>query len=121
MKQQNSWITLLLSALASAAIWALTPMLTNHREPWDSEGGFYLTALGIAGAVAGAIAPRPLWAHYAGAFAGQLGYELIFFRVGPLVLIGAVFLLVYCAIFTLAAALAAFVRGQVAKRFGRLS
>jgi len=31
------------------------------------------------------------------------------------------FLLVYCAIFTLAAALAAFVRGQVAKRFGQLS
>ena len=121
MKQSHTWMTFIVAALASAAIWALTPMLTNHREPWDSEGGFYLAALGIAGAVAGAIAPRPLWAHYAGAFAGQLGYELIFFRVGPLVLIGAMFLLVYCAIFTLAAALAAFVRRQVAKRFGQLS
>jgi hypothetical protein len=118
MKQRHSWITLLLAALASAAIWALTPVLTNHREPWDSEGGFYLVALGAAGAATGAIAPRPLWAHYAGAFAGQFGYELIFFRVGPLVLIGAVFLLVYCAIFTFAAALAAFVRGQFAKRLG---
>lgn len=78
-------------------------------------------ALGIAGAVAGAVAPRPLWAHYVGAFAGQLGYELIFLRVGPLVLIGAVFLLIYCAIFTVAAALAAFVRRRVAKKFGRLS
>ena len=114
-------MTFIVAALASAAIWALTPMLTNHREPWDSEGGFYLAALGIAGAVAGAIAPRPLWAHYAGAFTGQLGYELIFLRVGPLILIGAMFLLVYCAIFTLAAALAAFVRRQVAKRFGQLS
>ena len=121
MKQSHTWVTFLLAVLTSAAIWALTPVLTNHREPWDSEGGFYLAALGIAGAVAGAIAPRPLWAHYAGAFTGQLGYELIFLRVGPLVLIGAMFLLVYCAIFTLAAALAAFVRGQVAKRFGRLS
>jgi hypothetical protein len=121
MKQQHSLMTLLLAALTSAAIWALTPVLTNHREPWDSEGGFYFVALGVAGAVAGALAPRPLWAHYAGAFAGQLGYELIFLRVGPLMLIGAVFLLVYCAIFTLAAALTAFVRGRVAKRFGQLS
>lgn len=121
MKQQHSWMTLLLAALTSAAIWALTPVLTNKREPWDTEGSFYLVALGIAGAVAGAIAPRPLWAHYVGAFTGQLGYELIFLRVGPLVLIGAGFLLVYCAIFTVAAALAAFVRGQVAKRFGQLS
>lgn len=118
---KHAWITFLLAALASAAIWVLTPMLTNKREPWDTEGSFYLVALGIAGAVAGAIAPRPLWAHYAGAFAGQLGYELIFLRVGPLILLGALFLLVYCAIFTLSAALAAFVREQVAKRFGQSS
>ena len=119
--KRRAWITFLLAALVSAAIWLLTPMLTNKREPWDAEGSFYLVALVIAGAVAGAIAPRPLWAHYAGAFAGQLGYELIFLRVGPLILLGALFLLVYCAIFTLAAALAAFVREQVAKRFGQSS
>jgi hypothetical protein len=121
MKRPYTWITLLLAALTSAAIWALTPVLTNHREPWDTAGSFYLVALGIAGAIAGAVAPRPLWAHYVGAFAGQLGYHLIFLRVGPLVLIGAVFLLIYCAIFTVAAALAAFVRRRVAKRFGPLS
>jgi hypothetical protein len=121
MKQQHSWMTLLLAALTSAAIWALTPMLTNHREPWDSEGSFYLVAVGIAGAVTGAFAPKPLWAHYAGSFIGQLGYELIFLRVGPLFLIGAVFLLFYCAIFALAAALAAFIRRQVAKRFSQVS
>jgi hypothetical protein len=56
-----------------------------------------------------------------GAFAGQVGYELTFLRVGPLILLGALFLLVYCAIFTLAAALAAFVREQIAKRFGQSS
>ena len=50
--------------------------------------------------------------------AGQLGYELIVVRVGPLILLGALFLLVYCAIFTLAAALAVLVREPVAKRFG---
>ena len=121
MMNSSSWITLAISAVASASIWALTPVLTSHREPWDTEGLFYVAALLIAGAVAGAIAPRPLWAHYVGSFAGQLGYELIFLRVGPLVLIGAVFLLIYCAIFALAAALAAFVRRRVAKRFSQLS
>ena len=72
--KRRAWITFLLAAFVSAAIWLLTPMLTNKREPWDVEGSFYLVALTIAGAVAGAIAPRPLWAHYAGAVAGQLGY-----------------------------------------------
>ena len=119
--KQHTWLTFLLAALASAAIWALTPMLTNYREPWDSEGIFYPLALAIAGAVTGAIAPRPRWAHYLGSFTGQLGYELSFLRVGPLVLIGAAFLLVYCAIFALAAALAGFIRGQVPKRFGQVS
>ena len=116
--KQPAWITFILAALASAAIWALTPILTGHREPWDTEGQFYVAALSIAGFVVGAIAPRPRWAHFLGSFAGQLGYQLIFLRIGPLVLVGAGFLLVYCAIFALAAALAAGVREWVAKRFG---
>lgn len=91
-------MTCLIAALASAAIWALTPLLANRREPWDVDGSFYIVALLIAGIVAGAIAPRPLWAHYVGSFIGQLGYELIFLRIGPLVIIGAVLLLFYCAV-----------------------
>lgn len=112
----SAWKTLTISALASASIWLLTPLLTSHREPWDADGSFYLVALLIAGAVAGAIAPRPLWAHYAGSFAGQLGYELFILRVGPLFLIGAVFLLGYCAVYSMAAGLAALVRGRIVKR-----
>lgn len=107
------WQTLIISALAGVSIWLLTPVLTGHREPWDADGSFYIVALVIAGAVAGALAPKPLWAHYVGSFAGQLAYELIFLHVGPLVVIGAVFLLVYGAVFSMAAALAAFVRRQV--------
>lgn len=113
---RSTWTTLAIAALASAAIWALTPILTSHREPWDSEGYFYVAALVIAGAVAGAIAPKPLWAHYLGSFAGQLGYELIFLRVGPLVVIGAVFLLGYCVVYSMAAALAGLIRGRILKR-----
>lgn len=119
--KQHTWMTFLLAALAGAAIWALTPVLTNHREPWDTEGSFYLVALGIAGAVAGAIKPTPLWAHYVGSFAGQLGYELIFLRVGPLVVIGAFFLLIYCAVYSIAAGLAALVRGRILKRYAQSS
>lgn len=112
---KRAWKTLIISAIASASIWLITPLLTSHREPWDADGSFYIMALVIAGAVAGALAPKPLWAHYAGSFAGQLAYELFFLRVGPLFVIGAVFLLVYCAVFSMAAALAAFVRQQVIK------
>ena len=112
----STWITLTVSALASASIWLLTPVLTNHREPWDADGSFYIVALLIAGAVAGAVAPKPRWAHYVGSFAGQLGYELLILRVGPLFLIGAVFLLGYCAVYSIAAALAALVRGRIVKR-----
>lgn len=116
MKHQK-WITLLVSTLAGAAIWALTPVLTNYREPWDTEGQFYVAALVIAGAIAGAIAPKPLWAHYVGTFMGQLGYELLFLRIGPLVVIGAILLLGYCVVYTMAAAGAGFIRGRIAKRF----
>ena len=109
------WKTLLISALLSAMIWLLTPVLTSHREPWDVDGSFYILALLISGGAAGAIAPSPLWAHYAGSFAGQLVYELCFLRVGPLFIIGAVFLLGYCVVFSIAAALTALVRARFVK------
>jgi len=115
--KSSSWITLLVSTLTSASVWALTPLLTNRQEPWDVEDNFYIAALLIAGAIAGAIAPKPLWAHYLGSFVGQLGYELIFLRVGPLVLIGAVLLLGYCALYSVGAALGGFIRKQIMKRF----
>jgi len=112
----RTWPTLVISASASASIWLLTPLLTSHREPWDAGGSFYIVALVITGAVAGAMAPGPLWAHYVGSFAGQLGYELLFLHVGPLVVIGAVFLLGYCIAFSMAAALAGWFRGRIFKR-----
>ncbi len=111
------WPTCLIAALASAAIWALTPLLTSQREPWDVAGSFYIVALLIAGGFAGAITPKPLWAHYVGSFVGQLGYELIFLRVGPLVIIGAVLLLFYCAVYTGAVTLAGIARNRIVKRF----
>lgn len=114
--KNRTWITFAVAAFVSAAIWALTPILTNFREPWDVDGSFYYVALFLAGGVAGALAPKPLWAHYLGSFAGQLGYELLFLRVGPLVIIGAVMLAVYCLVFVIGAGSAGFLRRRICPR-----
>jgi hypothetical protein len=106
----RAWSTILVSAAASALVWALSPWLAGHREPWDADGLFYVLALVVAGSLAGLLAPKPLWAHYVGAIVGQLGYEVLFLRIGPLFVLGAAFLLGYCIIFVVAAALAAQLR-----------
>jgi len=59
---------------------------------------------------------RPLWGHYLGALIGQLGYELIFLRIGPLFFLGAAFLLGYSVIFLAAAALAGSIRRRLVSR-----
>lgn len=104
-----------IAAVTSALIWAVSPWLTGQREPWDAVFPFYLVALLLAGAIAGGLVPKPLWAHYLGAFFGQLGYELIFLKLGPLFVLGAAFLLGYSLVF-LAAAFAA---GRLRLRFTR--
>lgn len=86
----------------SAIVWAASPLITGQIEAWDSQG-YYFTALAAAGFLSGFIAPRPIWAHYAGTYAGQLIYALIFLEAGPLFLAGAVLLLGYSLIFALAA------------------
>jgi hypothetical protein len=44
---------------------------------------------------------------------GQLGYELIFLHVGPLFLLGVIFLLGYALIYLIAAALGGYVRSRL--------
>jgi hypothetical protein len=110
MKKRSALLAFLMASATSAAIWALSPSLTGHPEPWDAEGLFYFAALIVAGAIAGGLAPRALWAHYLGAVFGQLAYELIFLKPGPLFLVGAVFLLGYAFLFLLGAALGAQIR-----------
>ncbi len=111
--KRRAWLTLIVSVTISAAVWALSPWLTGHREPWDADGLFYVYSLAVAGFVAGLLAPRPLWAHYLGAFVGQLAYELIFLPIGALAVLGAVFLLGYSVVFVLAAALAGHIRSRI--------
>jgi hypothetical protein len=113
MKSRAWWSTFLVSAVAGALVWAVSPWLTGQREPWDAGSLFYVVALVFAGALAGLLAPKPLWAHYLGAIVGQLGYELLFLRIGPLFVLGAAFLLGYCIIFVVAAAVAARLRARL--------
>jgi len=107
---------MLVSVVASALVWALSPWLVGHREPWDADGLFYVAALLVAGALAGLLAPKPLWAHYLGSLIGQLGYEVLFLGIGPLFVLGAAFLLGYCIIFVVAAGVAAHLRARLESR-----
>lgn len=103
-------LTLLVAAVLGAAIWAASPVLTGHDEPWDAEGFFYVGALLVAGLASGALRPAPLWAHYLGAFSGQMAFQGLFLGFGPLVLIGTYFLAVFTLIFFCAAALSSVLR-----------
>lgn len=107
---RRAGLAFLVAVAASAAIWALSPLIAGRAEPWDVEGPYYLIALFLAGLISGGLAPRPLWAQYLGAIAGQVAYQAIFLELGPLVLIGLMFLLAYSLLFVFAAALAAFAR-----------
>jgi len=112
----GAWKTLLLAAAAAAMVWGLSPWLTGHWEPWDAHALYYPGGLLVSGALAGLLSPRPLWAHYLGAFIGQLAYEIIALRVGPLFMLGVVFLLGYTIVFPVGAALAAYARTRLAAR-----
>ncbi len=116
MVSRQSALTFLGAAAASASIWLVAPWATGRAEPWDADGLFYLVALVLAGLISGWLRPRPLWAHYAGAVVGQLAYQAIFLPVGPLILLGAVFLLAFSVVFLAAAVLAAFLRRKWRQR-----
>ena len=64
----------------------------------------------IAGAATGVLTPKPVWALYLGAIAGQLSYQVLFLKVGPLLPLGALLLPGYCLVFLIAAALAGYIR-----------
>lgn len=106
----------LISTLAGTLVWALSPTLTGHAEPWDAAPWFYPTALLLSGCCVGVFIPKPLWTHYLGLIFGQLLYELLFLNAGAFVLLGLMFMLPYALIFILAATFAAWVMRKIQDR-----
>ena len=98
MKRRTA-LAILVAAIVSAAIWASSPWVTGHKEPWDAESLFYVGSLVVGGLICGLSIPKPLWAHYAGSVAGQLIYALLFLPLGPLFVLGIGFLLGYSLLF----------------------
>jgi hypothetical protein len=84
--------------------------ITGHSEPWDADSPYYFVALAVAGAVCGAAVPKHLWAHYVGAVLGQAAFELAFFTLDPLLILGFAFMAGYSIIFIVAAAIVALLR-----------
>ena len=62
---------LLLGVALGAAIWLLSPIITRHREPWDTEGGYYPGALVLTGLLGGLAVPQHWRSVAIGIFAGQ--------------------------------------------------
>ena len=91
-------------------MWALSIPITGKSEPWDAEGPYFVIGLLIAGAVSGSLVPKHLALHYLGSMSGQVAYELLFFKFGPLFFLGLVFLAGYNIIFLAGAAIVAALR-----------
>ena len=106
----RSWVLpFLIAALAGAAIWTLSPLLTGRAEPWDA-GLYYSGALLAAGLLSGVTVPKPLWAHYLGGLVGQALYLLLFLPPSPLMAVGLVFLLVWSLLLLVGACAGARIR-----------
>jgi hypothetical protein len=108
--KRRALLAIIVSAVLTAAVWALSIPITGRNEPSDADSPYYFVALAIAGAVSGAAVPKHLWPHYVGAVLGQAAYELAFLKLGPLFIVGLAFLAGYSIIFVVAAAIVALLR-----------
>ncbi len=114
---KRAWIpVLLVSAFLAAMVWALSPLISGSKEPWDAQNLYYPIALAVAGFLAGALTSRIRWALFIGAVLGQLLFEVLFLKIGPLALVGLVFMCMYSLIFLAAAIIATYLRQWFMRR-----
>jgi hypothetical protein len=78
---------------AGAFVWAASPALTGHQEPWDADSGFYFAYLLCVGLVAGLLVPRTFWACPLGIYLGQAAAMLLLLEFGSLAPLGLVIVL----------------------------
>lgn len=87
---RNATLPLAIGALAGALVWAASPWLTGHREPWDANSGFYYWYLLGVGAAVGLAVPRSFWACPVGIYLGQAAAMLTLLEFGSLMPLGLV-------------------------------
>ena len=80
-------------AIAGFFVWAVSPWLTGHKEPWDAESSFYYWYVFAVGVVAGAAIPRWFWACAVGMYIGQASAAILLIRSGPLMPLGFLLML----------------------------
>ncbi len=70
-------------------------MVTGKAEPWDSETPYFSVALLGAGLILGLVQPRRQLLHWCGVVLGQLAWQVAFLPLGPLMVVGVLFLLLW--------------------------
>jgi hypothetical protein len=95
MLNRHVFVSFAIAALLGAAIWGLSPLITEAAEPWDAESPYYFVSLFIAGGLVGLLCPRHILAAFLGIVVGQLVYMLIVLPSGPLLPLGVLLLFSY--------------------------
>lgn len=118
IKRSPEVLSLVLSIAGGAAIWALSPAMTGHAEPWDSGSLYYVTALALLGLALGALSARALVILLIalGAWLGQVLYIVLFLPLGPLFVAGLVILAAYLVLPVIGAAVSVLIRRSLARR-----
>lgn len=85
------------AAAAGAALWALSPLITGRREPWDAQVPYYWIGLVVIGIALARYAPRrsALPLILLGLYLGQVAWGLVAIGAGSLLPIGLLALAVY--------------------------
>ena len=103
-------------------IWALSPMLAGHREPWDAQGPYYMVSLFIAGLVPTLIEPKRFWVWPIGVYLGQvlfiIGGSFLWEIAGANLAVAGVVIMVFYMVPTVIGAGIGVVIRKVAQRVG---
>ena len=88
-------VALIIGASFGAITWVSIVYFSGGAEPWDAEGSGYALWLFLAGGASYLIYPcRPIITAF-GVFAGQVFAAISWGQVGPLFLIGLLFVAIY--------------------------
>ena len=95
-KRKQKLVSLIIGVILGLLIWTLSPIFAGELEPWDTQKNakYYPIALFFCGFIACIPYPRRYLSATVGVFIGQM-FFLLFFRFGPLILIGTMIVALY--------------------------